>query len=229
MKQNSCALMFLVESGVRGAIALHQHDDLRQSVRTMKNLSTNFEAGDTFAAVGVTANRFGWMRQPMSALIRHRFGLWACLAWALYGCMSPIAGAQAPVRIPAAMITEITLERGCFGCADGSALAFRSDGTATLVRTGNARSGTLDLRSTGTIVQADFEKLATMAWTKGFFELKDSYQDPQIQDGPWVTTGVTRGGVVKRVFRRDDAGPASLREMEAAIEALQSQVRWTLQ
>ena len=124
-------------------------------------------------------------------------------------------------------ISEISMERDCFGCATGSVLVLRSDGTATLTITGKARHGTSDSASRGTLRREDFDALARLAQSKGFFEMQDSYEDPEVQDGAWVTTRVLRGTQDKRVTRREAAGPAGLKQLEAAIAALQARIGFT--
>jgi hypothetical protein len=124
-------------------------------------------------------------------------------------------------------ISEISIERDCSGCATGSVLVLRSDGTATLNIIGKARHATADSTTTRTLRREDFEALARLAQGKGFFEMKDIYEDPELQDGAWVTTRVLRGKQDKRVIRRDAAGPEALKQLEAAITALQSRIGFT--
>ena len=144
---------------------------------------------------------------------------------ALGGCATSLALAQ-PARSAQTFmdITAITLESNCFGCATGSTLVLRSDGTATLTVTGNARLGTASKSSSATLRRQDFDALARVAVSRGFFELSDSYEDPQLQDGAWSTTRIVRGGQDKAVFTRDEAGPANLKAVQAAIAALQSKL-----
>ena len=124
-------------------------------------------------------------------------------------------------------ITEISIERDCSGCANGSLLVLRSDGTATLTQVGKVRLGTADSASRGTLRREDFDALARLAQSKGFFEMQDSYEDPEVQDGAWVTTRVLRGTQDKRVMRREAVGPAGLKQLEAAIAALQARIGFT--
>jgi hypothetical protein len=145
---------------------------------------------------------------------------------AICGCMPHIADAQTAAAASAQSITEISLERDCFGCATGSVLVLRRDGTATLTITGKARHGTESSVSTGSVRKEDFDELARLALSLGFLELNDSYEDPQLQDGAWSTTRVLRGNQDKRVFRREDAGPAALRSFEAAIERQKARIRF---
>jgi hypothetical protein len=130
----------------------------------------------------------------------------------------------------AAQITQITLERNCFGCTTGSMLLLRRDGTALLTMTGNARSGTTDRTQRGNVRLADFEALARRAVDSGYLAFDASYQDPALQDGPWAATTVRRdgpdGSQEKRVFRRDEAGPTALREFEAAIDGVMARIRF---
>ena len=166
--------------------------------------------------------RFKRWRQAVSA------SLVTALCW---GAACTTAAPSNPPSVAMSQITQITLERNCFGCATGSVLVLRRDGTAQLTQTGNARSGTADQRLRGSVTTAEFDALARLLVGRGYFSFDDSYQDPALQDGPWTTTAVLRLGPgqaqekhEKRVFRRDDAGPAALREIESAIDAVKSRI-----
>ena len=128
------------------------------------------------------------------------------------------AVAQSPASGGLSAITEITLEQGCFGCA-ASKLVLRRDGHASFTLSGNVRQGTVDQISVGKLRSGEFDKLARLVVSQGFFEFSDIYEDPEIQDGAWTTTGVTRGGGSKQVFRRNDAGPAGLKAIEDTLKA----------
>jgi hypothetical protein len=140
----------------------------------------------------------------------------------LCACALPVNGVQGGGTDAA--ISEITLERDCFGCATGSMLVLRRDGTARHTITGKARHGTADKSERGAVAAKDFDVLARLAMAKGFFELNDLYENPQLQDGSWSTTSVTRGGNTKRVFSRDGAAPAALEAVETAIENLKARI-----
>jgi hypothetical protein len=144
-----------------------------------------------------------------------------CLLATLCGCAPVVAEAPA-----AAAITAISLERDCPGCPTGSTLVLRRDGTAIYTLTGKARLGTADQASRGKVAAQDFDRLAQLAVSQGFFALDDQYEDDQNQDGAWTTTAVTRGGQDKRVFRRDAAGPAALLALEKAIDALRARIQF---
>lgn len=145
----------------------------------------------------------------------------------LLGCLLALLCGCAPVGAgPAPAITEISLERDCAGCATGSTLVLRRDGTAVYTVTGKARLGTEDQVARGRVAAKDFDRLAQLAVAQGFFALDDHYEDGQNQDGAWITTGITRGGQDKRVFRRDVAGPAALLAVEKAIEALRARIQF---
>ena len=148
-----------------------------------------------------------------------------CWATALWIGSAPWAAGAAP-SAAAAAISAITLERHCFGCPTGSVLVLRRDGNATYTTTGTERAGTADVTSTGTVGVKEFDELARLAVSQGFFELDDVYDDPDTRDGPWTTTRISRDGQDKQVFRRDQAGPASLKSIEAAIDALKTRVRF---
>ena len=155
------------------------------------------------------------------------WGLGVALAvlLALGGCAATPAVAQPGRSAPTFMdITLIALESNCFGCASSSTLVLRSDGTATFTVTGNARLGTASTSTKAPLRRQDFDALARLAVSGGFFALNDSYEDPQLQDGAWSTTRVVRGGQDKTVFARDEAGPANLKAVQAAIVALQSKL-----
>ena len=123
-------------------------------------------------------------------------------------------------------INEISIERDCFGCATATTLVLRRDGTATLNVTGKARHATQNSSSTGSVTRADFDALAKLAAAKGFFQMQDAYEMPDVQDGAWATTRVRGGTRDKQVLRRDAAGPEGLKQIEAAIAALQARIQF---
>src|SRR4051812_42680048 len=86
---------------------------------------------------------------------------------------------------PARGITEIHLQRDCTGCPHGTTLILTRDGHATRTESGNARFGTADSVSVGTLSVADFDALAGVIIRHHFFDLEPVYGDPQIQDSPW--------------------------------------------
>lgn len=143
----------------------------------------------------------------------------------LAATLASTAGGVRPAADAAnAAITRISMERNCFGCPAASVLVLRRDGTATYTTTGTARSATPDSVFQGTLPVAEFERIAGFVEAQGFFRFDDTYDDPQTRDGPWVTTSVARGAQEKRVFRRDEAGPAALQAVEAAIDALRQRI-----
>lgn len=124
----------------------------------------------------------------------------------------------------AGAITAITLERDCSGCATGSRLELRRDGSAVATVTGKARLGTQDQVSRARLAPADFPALARTVVAAGFFAMPETFEEPGLQDGAWATLVVARGAAVKQVFRRDEAGPAALKSLEAAVVALQARL-----
>ena len=120
-----------------------------------------------------------------------------CAIWLCVGCMPHAASAQGNTMntAPAAAdtITEISIERDCTGCPSGSVLVLRRDGTALLSTTGKARLGTESSVLQGRVSRDDFDRLARQALSLGFFQLNETYEDPQLQDGAWSTTRVVRG------------------------------------
>jgi hypothetical protein len=149
-------------------------------------------------------------------------GLYLCcfvLPWT-GACAS--AGKTGTPTAPA--ITEITLEKDCFGCAMGSLLVLRSDGVATFTQTGKARHGTVDQVSQGRVQRADFEQLARLIEGLGVFAMKDVYEDPATADGAWTTLRVSRGAQRKEVVSRDDAAPADLKTVQSAVDGLRARL-----
>ena len=151
----------------------------------------------------------------------------------LCGCAAPLvcAAATAPEAIaptaptaPPAPITQISIERDCFGCASGTLLTLRADGAARRVQRGKARHGTLDLACLGSVRAADFAALAKWVDKQQFFAMDDAYQDPDLQDGPWTVVSVVRGAQEKRVFRRDEAGPDALKQLESRIDEVAAKI-----
>lgn len=133
------------------------------------------------------------------------------------------AGPQAAGR-SAAAITEITLERGCSGCPTGSIVTLRRSGDATLTLTGNARFGAGDRTSQGRVEPKDFEELARLLLSQGFFGLKAEYSDPQTQDGEWAAIGAIRDGQEWKVHARNHAGPPSVETIQKAIDAVKARI-----
>jgi len=151
-------------------------------------------------------------------------------AAALNSCAAPKAPVGAmesdKALIPVAQITQITVERDCFGCPTGSRLVLRRDGTALLTVTGKARHRTQDSTAQAALSHADFDAIAQLALAQGFFDWRDEYADANLQDGAWTTWRITRGAQDKQVFSREGAGPQGLRALLAAAEALQARLRF---
>jgi hypothetical protein len=124
-------------------------------------------------------------------------------------------------------ITAITQERDCFGCPATTTVSLYRDGSATLRQTGKARFGTSDQSFTGTVTRADFDRLAALVVSRGFFELREEYRDPTLADGAWVVTTVLQSGRPKKVLDSNAAGPADLRAVEDAVEAVRARLTWT--
>ena len=123
-----------------------------------------------------------------------------------------------------ASISTITLERDCNGCPTGTRLELQRNGQAVATSTGKARLGTADRVSRASLSAAEFDALARQLLSGGFFEMAEIYETPGEQDGSWATLTVVRHGAAHQVFRREDAGPAALQSLEAAITALQARL-----
>lgn len=170
-----------------------------------------------------------------------------CAGAAFLGCMMLTACAQPAVPPPpgavpslkslpmtpppatdtataTASISAITWERDCSGCATGTRLELHRDGRAVATVTGKARLGSTDTVSRAGLPAAEFEALARQLLSNGFFEMADIYEEAGLQDGSWATLTVVRNGVARQVFRREDAGPAALKAVEAAVAALQARL-----
>ena len=86
---------------------------------------------------------------------------WAtCLLVGLWGCAGPLVGASTAVSASMLPISQISIERDCFGCASATLLVMRADGTAQRLQRGNARHGTQDLVTAGRVRAEDFVALA---------------------------------------------------------------------
>ncbi len=157
-------------------------------------------------------------RPSWQACVPQWLGLCLCC------CVLPWTGAHASggktAAATAAATTEIALENDCFGCATGSLLVLRSDGTATFTQTGKARHGTVDQVSQGRVPRADFEQLARLINTGAVWAMKETYEDPAVSDGAWATLRISRGAQRKEIFSREDAAPTELKAVHSAIEAL---------
>jgi hypothetical protein len=140
------------------------------------------------------------------------------LAWA---AVLGVLASAAPGRHP---VTRITIEHGCFGCATGSELVLRDDGTATETIVGNARHGTTDRVSTGAVARKDLDRLSALLEDKRFFALDDEYADPDTADGAWTTITVVRGSEEKKVTRRGVPGPPALQAIESALRSLRERL-----
>jgi hypothetical protein len=153
-----------------------------------------------------------------------RRALTLCLLLGLWGCAGPRVGASPAHSAPIQPISQVSLERDCFGCARGTRLVLRADGTATRTHIGKARSGTQDVITTGTVRAEDFAALSRLVEAQKFFDMKDEYQDPDLQDGRWSVVAVLRGSSEKRVFQRDEAGPDALKLIEHRIDELAAKI-----
>jgi hypothetical protein len=123
-------------------------------------------------------------------------------------------------------ITEIVLERDCSGCETAVAMTLRRDGAATLEKTGKARFRTSDQSFTARVTRADFDRLAALLVSRGFFEMRDEYRDPSLADGAWITTSAVRDGNAKKVLDSNEAGPPALKAIEEAIEGVRASITW---
>ncbi len=153
---------------------------------------------------------------------RHAAVVLLCSASPLAGANGQQAGQLTPPS--AADISEIRLERDCFGCPSGQVLLLRRDGSALLTHTGKARHRTEDRIEEGALSVSEFDQLAMQAMTQGFFVLDGSYEDADLRDGAWSQLRILHRCGEKTVFSREGAGPAALRALHARIEAVQAHI-----
>jgi hypothetical protein len=123
-------------------------------------------------------------------------------------------------------ITEISLERQCFGCPEPYRLTFRRDGTATRFVFGVGRQGTKDRSFRGTVAPAALERLVAVVQREGFFTLSPAYRVPDLVDGAWATTRVAAGERTHSVLNHNEAGPPAIAQIENAIDALGKTIAW---
>jgi hypothetical protein len=142
----------------------------------------------------------------------------------IFSCLPLAAGPKSSADKSVSGITEISLERNCFGCPTGSVLVLRKNGTATYTVTGSARHGTADQTTQGRVPKKEFAHLAQLAAAQGFFTLAEEYGDPQQQDGKWTSITIVRAGQSKKVLSRDQAGPKNLQKLVTAIEAVRASI-----
>ncbi len=123
-------------------------------------------------------------------------------------------------------VRSITLERDCGGCAQSLRITLRSDDSLEWVSPGHERMGTQEQRFSAHLRTGQFHAIASLFIGKNFLALADDYADPTLQDGPWSRLELEREDrSVKQVWRRGEAGPAVLNELEAAVEAVAAEAR----
>lgn len=147
------------------------------------------------------------------------------LAFALGSWLAPAACRDNVVGPSPAAITEIALDWRCFCRPDGFRyeISLRHDGSATCRGScpGEGR-GTFK----GSVDRAEYERLAALLVSEGFFQLQDKYQDPLLQDGDWLATGAVRDGRRKVVWNLHGMAPPNLQRIQQAIDSLRSRIHW---
>lgn len=121
-------------------------------------------------------------------------------------------------------ITEITLKNdGGFGFERGREIVLRKDGTAEYFggRNSYGRKGKHD----GQFDKRKFAQLAKLIIEGGFFSLKKRYETERLDDAT-VTTSVAYGGRRKTVQNYGQGGGQKLTDIQIAIEAAASEVKW---
>jgi hypothetical protein len=156
--------------------------------------------------------------------------LWLIAASAACGASAGNPSPQPPQDVTAPVtadaITEISLERRCFGCEPQFKIAFARDGRATRTTFGSARQRVQDRHAEGSIGAAAFSELARLVVSEGFWQLRDEYRDPQTADGAWAVTTVAAAGRQKSVMDRHAMAPAALQRIQRRIEEVAASVTW---
>lgn len=123
-------------------------------------------------------------------------------------------------------VRSITLERDCTGCAQARRITLRNDDSLEWVIPGHERMGAQEQRFSAHLQTGQFQAIAALFMGKNFLALADDYADPTLQDGPWSRLQLEREDhSVKQVWRRGEAGPAVLNELEAAVETAAAKAR----
>jgi hypothetical protein len=120
-------------------------------------------------------------------------------------------------------ITEITLERTwCYGVCPIDKLVLRADGTAMYTAKANTqRTG----QFTGTFWKEEFSKLAQWLVSRGFFELKGSYGNANVDTATQVLR-VARRGEQKSVVNNTIGGSETLWGMQRVIQGVVADIPW---
>ena len=145
-----------------------------------------------------------------------------CLCLVL-GAMHPVAALPGNPPVDAATpITEITLQRTwCYGPCPIDGIVLRADGTAQF--SGKMNTGrTGDYK--GTFWKGEFEQLTRWLESQGFFAMKDSYGEANI-DAPDQIISVVRSGKRKTVTNHM-GGSLVFWGMERTIRGVASDIAW---
>ncbi len=147
------------------------------------------------------------------------------MSFALSFFLAPGACRDSVTNPSPAPITEITLDWRCFCRPDGYRYELRLGRDELATCRGNCPS---DRRGsfTGKLDPADYESLARLLESKGFFEFKEEYGDRSLQDGDWLATGAVREGRRKLVWNQPGSEPPNLQAIQRAIDSLRARIDW---
>lgn len=123
-----------------------------------------------------------------------------------------------PDRPEVREIDSVEYEHGCFGCKDAQRVEFVR-GRATLTMLGQARFGTHDRSGRAAFTPSEFDALVRRIFDAGFDRWYERYDDG-LQDGEWRSITLRSRGVERRVWQRNEAGPAALLHLAGEIEKL---------
>jgi hypothetical protein len=139
---------------------------------------------------------------------------------------SPAVSAS-PGQPSPASIQEISIQRALLPRGQAYRVTFGRDGTVIVKMIGLLINGTVDHTCRGTLPPDEFARVAALLEPAGFFDWNETYSDPRTADGESVTTSAVLGGQRKAVVNMNRAGPAKLKAIEDALEALVKKVTWT--
>jgi hypothetical protein len=119
---------------------------------------------------------------------------------------------------------SVRLHRGvCFGDCPAYEVILSRDGTATW--RGEAFTERLG-EHRGEVWEGDFESLARVIESCGFFDWDDSYSEP-ITDAPTYELEVRKGGVTKKVVQYATDERADFWSIATLIDGICAHIDWT--
>jgi hypothetical protein len=160
------------------------------------------------------------MRPALLALL-------ALTACATVGAPAPSAPAPAPAPVmapastaPAAHALVASIQRGpCFGRCPVYEARLYADG---VVAWNGVRAVAVTGQATATVSPATVAEVRAALARAGFAQLQPRYDQPRVDDLPWVEVG----DGARRVRRTTDVAPAALLTLEAELDRLLGTAGW---